>query len=113
MDADAPPLPRIVALGGVAYIAGTSVPVRRLEKARRSGATESDLRAAFPDLPARAMEAVADYVRRFPATVKAWAEELAPTAVPPGDQDDDGVGFDDELEDLLESDAELFRRLAR
>ena len=113
LNADAPPLPRIIALGGVAYIAGSSVPVRRLEKSRRSGATEADLRAAFPDLPARAMEAVADYVRRFPATVKAWAEELAPTAVSPGDQDDDGVGFDDELEDLLESDAELFRRLAR
>jgi hypothetical protein len=59
------------------------------------------------------MEAVAGYVHRHPATVKAWAEELAPNLLPPGDHDDDGVGFDDELEDLLESDAELFRRLAR
>jgi uncharacterized protein (DUF433 family) len=113
LNADVPPLPRISVLGGVAYIAGTSVPVRRLERARRSGSTEVDIRAAFPDLPPRAMEAVADYVHRFPATVKAWAEELAPTTVPPGDQDDDGIGFDDELEGLLESDAELFRRLAR
>jgi uncharacterized protein (DUF433 family) len=113
LNADVPALPKIVTVGGVAYIAGTSVPVRRLEKARRAGSTEADLRAAFPDLPAKAMEAVADYVQRYPATVKAWAEELAPTVLPPGDQDDDGVGFDDELEDLLESDAELFRRLAR
>jgi uncharacterized protein (DUF433 family) len=113
LNADVPPLPKIITVGGVAYIAGTSVPVRRLERARRAGSIEADLRAAFPDLPAKAMEAVADYVQRYPATVKAWAEELAPTVLPPGDQDDDGVGFDDELEDLLTSDAELFRRLAR
>jgi uncharacterized protein (DUF433 family) len=109
----AAPLPAIVLRDGVAYIEGTSVPVRQLERARRAGSTEADLHAVFPDLPPRSLDAVARYVRSFPETVERWADLLAPAQTSPGEEEDDGAGFDAELEGLLDSRAELFRRLAQ
>jgi uncharacterized protein (DUF433 family) len=52
---DVTPLPRIVDREGVEYIAGTSVSVRCLARARRLGSTEADLRAAFSDMPPLAL----------------------------------------------------------
>ncbi len=113
LDNDVPPLPKIEIVEGVARVVGSSVPLALLEKARQSGASEAALRDAFPGLPERVLEAVTDYINGNPTAVEKWTNELAPTTLPPDEQDDDDVGFDAELEELLESDAELFHRLAR
>ena len=97
-------LPRSVAKG-------TLVSFQSLERAMRLGSTKSDLRDAFPTLSTRTLKAVADYVRRHPAAAK--TKNLASSQVSTAAQDDDGVGFAEELEALLESEAELFRRLAQ
>lgn len=115
LDTDAPPPPVVVVRDGVAYLAGTPVPVRRLWRALQAGSSEADLRAAFPGLPPGASRAVARYALSNPQTVARWKRLLPPTPAPaaPGEEDDDGQGFDAELEDLLASRAELFRRLAQ
>ncbi len=110
-EKDAPPWPRIISRGEVEFLEGMSVPIRRLERARRAGSSEADLRAAFPDMPPRALEAIDAFLRQNPKTAKGWAKSLAPAA--PSVEDDGGDGFDEELEGLLKSHAELFRRLAR
>jgi uncharacterized protein (DUF433 family) len=98
---------------GDLYVAGTSIPVADLERARRAGSSEADLRAAVPGLPAGVFDAVAALLRDRPELTDAWAERLAPTRAEPGEGDDHGDGFEAELEALLETHAELFRRLAR
>jgi uncharacterized protein (DUF433 family) len=103
--------PRIVERDGDLYFAGTSIPVPDLERARRAGSTEADLRAAFPGLPAGAFDAVDALLRARPDLAAAWADRLAPTPAETVDEDDDGEGFEAELEELLDTHAELFRRL--
>ena len=98
-------LPRSVAKG-------TLVSFQNLERAMRLGSTKSDLRDAFPTLSTRTLKAVADYVRRHPAAAKKKNLPSSQVRAPEQD-DDDGVGFAEELEALLESEAELFRRLAQ
>jgi uncharacterized protein (DUF433 family) len=98
---------------GDLYFAGTSITVPDLERARRAGSSEADLRAAFPELPAGAFDAVDALLRARPELTAAWAERLAPSPAETDDGDDDGDGFEAELEGLLDSHAELFRRLAQ
>ena len=98
----------IVVRDGEAFFDGMSVALGQLERARRAGSTEDDLRGAFPGLPPGAFDAIDAFLRANPET---------PAAVTPaprgGDADDDGEGFEEDLDALLDAHAELFRRLAR
>jgi uncharacterized protein (DUF433 family) len=105
--------PQIVSRDGVAFVKGTSLPVRRLWRAIRAGSTAADIRAAFPHLPPGALKTVVRFAQANPRFVAKWKPLLAPAQTTPGEEDDNGKGFDAELEDLLTSRAELFRRLAR
>lgn len=105
--------PRFTVSHKLIVFSGTNVPARDLERARRAGSTEAELRAAFPDLPAGAFEAIDALLRKSPRLARAWAKEGAPAETPPDDVDDDGEGFEEELEGLLDTHAGLFRRLAR
>jgi uncharacterized protein (DUF433 family) len=103
-----------VSRGGLIFFRGMSVPVRSLEPARRAGSSESALRAAFPDLPVGAFDAIDASLTRRPRLAAAWAAPSPASAGMVADLDpDSGEGFHQELETLLVSHAELFRRLAR
>lgn len=98
---------------GRVYFEGMSVPVRELERARRAGSSEVELRAAFPELPLGAFDQIDAFLRVNPTLASAWGGTEEVAARPDAGVDDDGAGLEADLETVLESHAELFRRLAQ
>jgi uncharacterized protein (DUF433 family) len=106
--------PQIIQRDGVAYLDEYDIPIWQLEMGRRAGAQPASTIAAFPGLSEKGLELAFDYARKNREEIDALIREYGPTEVPEEDEgEDDEAAFEAELEALLETDAELFRRLAR
>jgi hypothetical protein len=109
-----PDSPRIVHRDGVAYLDEYDIPIWQLEMGRRAGSTPAAAMRAFPGLTAKGLDLAFDYARKNRREIDALIREYGPTDVPEEDEgEDDEAAFEADLETLLETDAELFRRLAR
>ena len=99
---------------GEALLGSTSIPVWRLEQARRAGSDEAALLSAFPESTSQDLEFALVYARRHADEIDRMIRERGATAPR---TDDEGDAFADEgeflrdLDSLLEADDELFRRL--
>jgi uncharacterized protein (DUF433 family) len=98
---------------GLLYVPGCSVALWRLEQARRAGSSLDALMEAFPGVSREALAAAFDYARRHRTQFDRLIREHGATPVPPEVEPDDGEGFEQELADLLDRNAELYRRLAQ
>jgi uncharacterized protein (DUF433 family) len=108
-----PTPPRLVERGGIVYVKGCDVPVWRLEQARRAGSSAEALAQAFPGLSPEALDLAFSYARRHRAAFDRLIRKSGPAPVTTTDGPDDGAGFEQELGELLDHNAELYRRLAR
>ena len=95
------------------YLAGSDLPVWRLEMARRAGTTPATLIRIFPGLTPRGLDRAFGYARRNRTAIDRLIEALGLDRVPPEPEQDDDAEFDRELVEMLDQNAELFRRLAR
>jgi uncharacterized protein (DUF433 family) len=105
--------PRLVSKHGVMYVSGCPAPVWRLEMARRAGSGAAALADSFPGLTPEGIDLALAYARRHRAEVDRLIARNGPAEVPPTDEADDGEGFEQELDAMLDRDAALYRRLAR
>jgi uncharacterized protein (DUF433 family) len=105
--------PRIIVRDGVLFFVGTSVPLRQLWRAINAGSSAEEVRTAFPELPPGAVDALNRYAQLHPDVVENWEKMLPPAQAEPGEEDDDGEGFNSQLEDIIDAREELFRRLAQ
>jgi hypothetical protein len=105
---------RLVLRDGVAYVEGCDVPVWRLEMARRAGSRPAAQIAVSPGLTSEGLDLAFAYAQEHSAEFDPLIQYNNGSSVPPEDEGDeeDEAAFDAELEAMLESDAELFRRLA-
>src|SRR5262249_49298748 len=99
---------------GVAYVDEYDVLIWQLEMARRAGSKPVALIAAFPRLTAAGLNLAFAYAKKNCQQIDALIRKYGPVDVRAEDEgEDDEAAFEAELEALLETDAELFRRLAR
>jgi uncharacterized protein (DUF433 family) len=108
-----PASPRLVDHDGIVYVKGCDIPVWRLEQARRAGSNAEALAHAFPGLSLEAIDLAFSYARRHRTSVDRLIRKYGPAPVTTTDGPDDGAGFEQELGELLDRNAELYRRLAR
>jgi uncharacterized protein (DUF433 family) len=110
-----PDSPRIVFRDGVAYLDEYDIPIWRLEMGRRAGSSPEATIAAFPGLTAEGLDLAFAYAQEHKAEFDPLIRMHSGEDVPEEDEGDeeDEAAFEAELEALLETDAELFRRLAR
>lgn len=95
------------------YLTGCDVPVWRLEMARRAGTTPATLINLFPGLTPRGLDRAFAYARRNRAAIDRLIEAIGLERVPPEPEQDDDADFERELVEMLDQNADLFRRLAR
>jgi hypothetical protein len=106
--------PAVVYRDGVAYLEGCDTPIWRLEMARRAGSEPEALLAASPGLTARGLDIAFAYARRHRAQFNSLIQQHSGALVPLDDEDEeDAALFEAELDALLKTDAEVFRRLAQ
>jgi uncharacterized protein (DUF433 family) len=106
---------RLVFRDGVAYVEGCDLPVWRMEMGRRAGSRPEAQIAAFPSLTLQGLELAYAYAQEHSAEFDPLIQYHSGASVSPEDEGDeeDEAAFEADLADLLERDAELFRRLAR
>jgi uncharacterized protein (DUF433 family) len=105
--------PRVLDRDGVVYVEGCDVPIWRLEMARRAGCGRAALTAAFPGLTSEGLDLAFAYARRHRAKLDKLIRRQG-TAVPARDEGPaDAAAFEADLDDLLDHNAEVFRRLAQ
>jgi uncharacterized protein (DUF433 family) len=105
---------RVVHRDGVAYVDGCEVPIWRLEMARRAGSGRPALIAAFPGLTSADLDMVFAYARAHRAELNQLIRSQAAAAEPARDEGpDDAATFETDLGTLLDTNAEVFRRLAQ
>jgi hypothetical protein len=107
--------PRIVHRDGVAYVDEYDIPIWRLEMARRAGSSPAALMATSPGLTAEGLDLAFAYAQEHKAEFDPLIRLHSGEDVPEEDEGDeqDEAAFEAELEALLETDAEVFRRLAQ
>jgi hypothetical protein len=106
--------PRLVARDGEVYLEECDIPIWRLEMARRAGSSPAAMIAASPGLTPQGLDLAFAYARRHKAEFDPLIQRHSGNDVPPEDEgDEDEAAFEADLEALLETDAELFRRLAQ
>ena len=106
--------PRVVFRDGVAYLDEYDIPIWQLEMGRRAGSSPAATMRAFPGLTPQGLDLAFAYAQENRQQIDALIREYGPTDVPAEDEEeDDEAAFEAGLEALLETDAELFRRLAR
>ena len=108
-QADTPP---VLQRDGVAYLEGCDVPIWRLEMARRAGSGPQALIAAATGLTPLGLDVALAYARRHRAEFDPLIRRHSGADVAAED-DEESAAFEAELEALLETDAEVFRRLAQ
>ena len=108
---DSPP---VMHRDGVAYLEGCDIPIWRLEMARRAGSGVKALMATSAGItPAGLNEAFA-YARRHRAEFDPLIQRHSGADVPAENEGNEHEAeFEAELEALLQTDAEVFRRLAK
>jgi uncharacterized protein (DUF433 family) len=105
---------KLVHRDGVAYVVGCDVAVWRLEMARRAGSDPAALTAAFPGLTLSGVDLAFTYARRHRAKFGGLIRRHGAPTVPGSDEGaDDTAAFEAELDALLDSNADVFRRLAQ
>ena len=105
--------PKLVQRGGVVYPQGCDAPVWRLEMARRAGATTASLLEAFSGLTPQVLALALFYAQQNRPTCDKMIRKYGAPDVAMGAVADTDVGFDLELDELLDRNAELYRRLAQ
>jgi uncharacterized protein (DUF433 family) len=105
----------VVGKKSIATLPGTSVPVWRIEQARRAGSDDAALMAAFPQVTSASLASADEYAHRFPDEIDRCIREQGAVEPPPRDEADmwDLDEFDRDLRELSDQDAELLRRLAQ
>jgi hypothetical protein len=110
-----PDSPRIIFRDGVAYLDEYDIPIWRLEMGRRAGSSSAATMRAFPGLTAAGLDLAFAYAQEHKAEFDPLIRMHSGEDVPAEDEGDeeDEAAFDADLEALLETDAEVFRRLAQ
>jgi uncharacterized protein (DUF433 family) len=98
---------------GTAHLRGCDVPIWRLVMAERAGSTFAALIEAFPGLTSEALEAARRYAVSNPEEVESLIRKYGPKKIRQVAEPDDAAGFESELSEIVDRDAELYRRLAR
>jgi uncharacterized protein (DUF433 family) len=98
-----------------ATVAGCTIPIWRLEMARRAGSSADSILAVYPEIPRCDLEAAFEYATKHRAEIDRLIELHGPRPIPPDDVatfEDDEEEFERELLEDLERNAEVYRRLA-
>ncbi|MGP0068140.1 MAG: hypothetical protein ACLQGP_31650 [Isosphaeraceae bacterium] len=106
--------PRLVFRDGEAYVEGCSVPIWRLEMARRGGSSPAAQIAVSPGLTPEGLELAFAYAQEHSAEFDPLIRYHSGADVPLEDEgdDEDDATFEAELDAMFTEYAQVFRRLA-